>query len=101
MKSFQDKILHWFLTTNKFLNISKIGEDKCYFWKSKVETVEHLFWDCSEIKKFWASFVVLFEPFIKLHIVIDNKAVPLGTKDGQINILVNYIINIIKHYIYM
>ena len=43
----------------------------------------------------------LLEPFIKLHDVIDNKAVLLGTKDGQNKILVNHIINIIKHYIYV
>ena len=35
------------------------------------------------------------------HFRIDNKAVLLGTKDGQYNILVNHIINIIKHYIYI
>ena len=100
MRSFQYKILQRSLTTNKFLNICKLGEDKCYFCKIEVETLEHLFWDCSKIKKFWASIVELLEPFIKLHDVIDNKAVLLGTKDGQYNILVNHIINIIKHYIY-
>ena len=101
MRSFQYKILQRSLTTNKFLNICKIGEDKCYFCKTEVETLEHLFWDCSKIKKFWASIVKLLEPYIKLHDVIDNKSVLLGTKYGQNNILVNHIINIIKNYIYV
>ena len=101
MRSFQYKILQRSLTTNKFLNICKIGEDKCYFCKTEVETLEHLFWDCSKIKKFWASVVELLEPYIKLHDIIDNKSVLLGTKYGQNNILVNHIINIIKNYIYV
>ena len=96
MRSFQYKILQHSLTTNKFLNICKIGEDKCYFCKTEVETLEHLFWDCSKIKKFWASIVELLEPYIKLHDVIDNKSVLLGTKYGQNNILVNHIINITR-----
>ena len=66
-----------------------------------METLEHLFWDCSKTEKFWASILELLEPFIKLHGEIDNKAVLLGTKDVQNNILVNHIINIIKHYIYV
>ena len=66
-----------------------------------METLEHLFWDCSKIKKFWASIVELLEPYIKLHNVIDNKSVLLGTKYGQNSILVNHIINIIKNYIYV
>ena len=41
------------------------------------------------------------EPYIKLHDVIDNKSLLLGTKYGQNNILVNHIINIIKNYIYI
>ena len=92
MRSFQYKILQCSLTTNKFLNICscKIGEDKCYFCKSEVETLEHLFWDCSKIKQFWASIVEVLEPFIKLHDVIDIKAVLLGTKDIQNEICALY-----------
>ena len=79
MRSFQYKILQRSLT-NKFLNICKIGEDKCYFCKTEVETLEHLFWDCTKIKKFGACIVELLEPFIKLHDEIDNKSVLLGDK---------------------
>lgn len=101
LRSFQYKILQRFLTTNKFLNICKISEDKCYFCKKETETLEHLFWDCVEVKKLWSSVIDILEPYINLREVINNKCVLLGTNSGENKILVNHIINVIKRYIYV
>ena len=101
LRSFQYKILQRCLTTNKFLNICKISDDKCYFCNKEVETLEHLFWDCTEVKKLWLSVIDTLEPYINLREVIDNKSVLLGINSGENKSLTNHIINIIKRYIYV
>ena len=52
MRSFQYKILQRILTTNKFLNICGIKEDKCYFCGIMTETLEHFFWECPKVTQF-------------------------------------------------
>ena len=99
MRSFQYKILQRILTTNKFLNICKISDDKCYFCKREVETLEHLLWDCPEVKKLWFSVGEVLEPHVKLMEVLNSKTVLLGIGTDQNQILINHIINIIKNYI--
>ena len=54
LRVFQFKLLHRRIATNNYL--SKIGlssTDICSFCKEKVETLIHLFWECSRVQIFW------------------------------------------------
>ncbi len=53
-RSFQYKVLNRILATNSFLKMCKITNSSlCTFCKVDEETVEHLFWYCTVIRKFW------------------------------------------------
>ncbi len=105
LKAFQFKILHRILATNRLLfkmNIS--AYDLCTFCMTHSESIEHLFWDCMDIKNIW------FKLFDKLrlkdflpNLKFDKKTILLGyTGDESINDIkcINLIIVIGKYYIY-
>ena len=55
-RSLQYQILRGSLVTNKFLKISGINSnDNCTFCNNEVETLEHLFWKCQKVQKFWIA----------------------------------------------
>ena len=101
MRSFQYKILQRILTTNKFLNICGIKEDKCYFCGIMTKTLEYLFWECPKITQFWKKIVKTLDPYINMHEILNSKSILLGVRLGQNEIPVNHLINIIKRYIYV
>ena len=101
MRSFQFKILHRVLTTNIFLKKCKIKQDdKCTFCKNVPESIEHLFWDCSLVKKFWKNVSEKFKLYFNLNNYLNKKNVLLGVTQGGHKELANLIINSCKRYIY-
>ena len=101
MRSFQYKLLQRFITTNKFLSICGIKDDKCYFCGVGTETLEHLFWECPIVNQFWKDMVDVFYPLINLNEILYSKSILLGVRLGQNELLVNHLINILKQYIYV
>ena len=67
MRSFQYKILQHIPTTNKFLNICGIKEDKCYFCGIMTETLDQLFWECPKITQFWKKKWLKLWSHIQIH----------------------------------
>ena len=56
LKWFQFRINHNILTTNR--SVSKYNRDQtdlCTFCKKNSETIQHLFWHCSKVNKFWKN----------------------------------------------
>ena len=54
LRWFQFRILHNIITTN--LSVSKFNPDQshlCEFCKIEKESIKHLFWECSHVKRFW------------------------------------------------
>ena len=50
----QFRILHNILTTNRSVSKFKAGQSElCEFCHSHSETIQHLFWNCREVQKFW------------------------------------------------
>ena len=56
LRWFQFRIIHRLLSTNSYLvKIKMASNDKCSFCKDYVETLTHLFWECSYVQNFWTS----------------------------------------------
>ena len=101
MRSFQFKILHRTLTTNIFFKKCNIKQDdKCTFCKNEPESIEHLFWDCNFVQKFWKNVSEKFKPYFNFTSALNKKNVLLGVTHGVHKELINLIINLCKRYIY-
>ena len=61
LRAFQFKVLHRILATNEFLRKNKIKDDSTCQNCEHEETLEHLFWDCKEVKAFWSDFKKYYE----------------------------------------
>lgn len=102
LRIFQYKILHRILGVNKLLfKIKKAESPLCSFCNLQEETLEHLFWECPEIKNFWER---CFN-FMKQHIQIINsnlslKSIILGFKNCMLNQLGNHLLLIAKEHIF-
>ena len=98
----QYKILMRILGRNDFLH--KIGiknSDKCERCRLYVETIEHVFWGCFEVRNLWFSLVRLWNQYSGMAININEKYVLLGIgpfEDGMIAI--DLLILYVKQYIY-
>ena len=101
MRSFQFKILQRILTTNKFLKICKIKEDNsCSFCQAEIETLEHLFWECSLVKSFWDKLSNRLSSRLDLSGVLNAKSIILGVLDRKDKDVINNILVVCKKYIY-
>ena len=101
LRSFQYKFLTQILPTNKDLHNYKYKPSSlCDFCSSYVETIEHLFWECRYVQIIWNE-LIAFLNTKNINITINLIDVCLGTfKGGVDNITVNYIIILMKHYIF-
>ena len=100
MRSFQYKILHRVLPTNKFLKLCKIAEDVCYYCNNQSETLDHLFWHCPVIAKFWKDLANSLRPYIDLQSALCKASILLGLKSVKDDKILNHLINLTKRYIY-
>jgi exonuclease III len=56
LRWFQLRLLHRILPTEKYLYTCKIKNDPmCNFCNAEIQTLEHLFWDCDKVQKFWKN----------------------------------------------
>ena len=98
LKTFQYKILHAILPTNKFLYKIHLKDTKyCTFCKHEEETLEHLFFDCRIIKYFWN----ILSQKIKIYYIdsdLDRQNIILGYPSGTP--FLNFFIVVVKNYIY-
>lgn len=98
LMNFQYKFLHRIIPTNKFLFKVHLKDTKyCTFCKTEVETIEHLFYDCSVTHQFW----VLFESYLKNFYVdfeLNKMEILLGS--NSYSLFLNLLILIARNYIY-
>ena len=83
LRVFQFKLLHRRIATNNYL--SKIGlssTDICNFCEEKVETLIHLFWECSRVQIFWQK---VQSWLIEHKVISQNFPLPQLTCLGFIN----------------
>lgn len=102
LQSFQYQIAKRSLVTNKSLYLWKIKEsDVCQFCKRNVETIEHLFFDCNTVQKFWSDIINWLPTEINLRNFVSRKNVLLGNTEYECNQLLNHLCILIKRYIYV
>ena len=84
------------------MKICKIKDnDKCSFCGIECETIEHLFWGCPIVKKFWEQVRKNFLGKLDLDSVLNAKCIILGVLNKNKKDLINNIFSICKKYIYV
>lgn len=79
MRDFQFRFLHRKIFTNYLLKIWKlVDSDRCTFCKDLYETIEHLFFQCNIVKRFWNLLQCWYEAMTDTEIVIDEKLILLN-----------------------
>jgi hypothetical protein len=102
LQSFQYQIIKRCLVTNKYLFMCKIKDsDLCYFCNQKVETIEHLFFDCPIVKKIWFEICNIMPKELNFRKYVTRKAILLGITIGNYKTLLNQLLIICKRYIYV
>ena len=88
LQAFQYQILKRSLVTNKLLCIYKIKDtNKCHFCNSGVETIEHLFYDCNIVRKFWLDLSNILPVDLNSKKVMCRKDVLVGNTYDNNNLL--------------
>ena len=100
-RSFQMKVLHNIIYTNeKLYRIGKVESAMCTFCNRYIETLNHLFYDCTFVQQFWKN---VNEIFLKklIDVVLTAKDVILGFKsEHNDGVLFNHLLIMGKQCIY-
>ena len=95
LRSFQCKFLMRIIPTNQFLAKCQIvNSSLCEFCNMEIETVLHLFWECTFIQQFWAS-LSDFLNLCDINININLKTFSFGVIQSNSNrnvIVQNFVI---------
>ena len=102
LRSFQIKLNHFYYFTNKKLHSIGISQTpNCTFCKREVETIAHLFIDCSHVTPLWNYFESLISE-IETPIHLDRFKKLMGHYEEAENrkyIIVNHILIVLKYHI--
>ena len=99
---FQYKVLHNTLYVNKMLfKFGKVISPRCSFCKLHEETIIHLFYDCSIVKRIWNQLKSILSNNINFPISTPQSAI-FGFWDLDTNehLILNHLLLIFKMYIY-
>ena len=100
MQWFQYQLLHHFLPTNRRLfKIQYIDCDRCSYCSHALETIEHLFYDCSRVNPIWNSLEKWLNTKLELNLNFSKEQILLGFF-GKSNDPVNVIIILFKTIIF-
>ena len=96
---FQYKIIHRILSTNALLYKYKLKETHlCSFCNEIKETISHLFWGCIVVRNFWLEISKILRE--QCDIEIPNTAVEIVLGSETLSNFENFIVILIKYYIY-
>jgi len=99
LQSFQYKIVHNILTTQKTLKVCKIAEnDTCAYCGQDVETIQHLLFSCPYTRRSWNDLVDWLMPVLDISDLISEKYILLGSFSSDI---INLLILITKYSFYV
>ena len=95
-------ILHRAIVNNVFLNKCNIKDtDKCYYCSETIETIEHLFWECMQIKNLWQDFANKLQPYIDIQRFLSKDLIIFGVEMNENELLINHLLILVKRYIYV
>ena len=90
---FNFRLLHRNIITNRNLHlwdnkkpINEQKSEKCTFCDNGVETIEHLFYDCTHISKIWDDLFEWIHPNTGLRIVFTRYEVILNAANDDLKI---------------
>ena len=107
IKELQYKILHQYIPTNKLLfQMGKVMSNKCSFCEMYVETIEHLFFDCTQVRNIWFHIELKLYLIEKVKISLTVSDILFGynisseTTFSVNNININTVLLYVKNYIW-
>ena len=99
LKMLQFKISHRRIATNKFLGTIGIkNSQQCTFCKTKIETIEHLFFECDFVQAILSFIKTRINFHTLLRFPEDKASIILGNEVKDLAL--NYIIMVTKYFIY-
>ena len=104
LRWFQSRLLHRILPTAKYLSMCNIIQSsQCRFCNSEVETLTHLFWECTTAHIFWRDLLQLIKSkcFNCTNLTFNEKLILFGTAPNIItDNPMDFIILFGKFYLY-
>ena len=101
-KDLQYKIIMRFIPTNKLLyKMNRVNSQTCSFCHMEIETVEHLFFNCVNVKDIWIYVFKELQKKTNTHFVPDLRSCILGVYDENVdNVkIINTVMLLVKMYI--
>ena len=97
----QYRVLNRALTTNLYRhNWDKSISKLCTFCNDRIETLEHLLYQCYLILPLWKNLAKILNYFYQLQITINIRTALLNDYDGKNKEILNLLIVILKQHIY-
>jgi hypothetical protein len=101
LQAFQYRILHRFLTCNKWLNDRSLVDSNMCNYCDNIDTIEHYIFECANVKQFWSKLENWWNDTSKHKAILTLKHVIFGLYyDINHFANINYIILLAKFYIY-
>lgn len=102
LRWFQYRLIHKLLLTNTRRNIFDSNIlDRCSFCHQVKETVLHLMIQCPHVAKIWKAFAKWIKYVFDITFNIDCQTIIFNIFEGEEKMMINTMILIIKHYIYV
>ena len=100
-RSFQYRMLHRSIVTNKMLYIWKVVESpKCSFCKTEIETMIHLFVNCVKVQELWNHIKTVVEHRFRMRMELNAENLIMNTVHNNPSNIANFICLVVKQYIY-
>ena len=103
LQSFQFKIIHRLLITNKTLVLYGIKScNECSFCHTHAETIDHLLVDCRHTKSLWQSFADWLLPELDIFFLLTTEIILFGLIiNHEKNEIINKLLLLTKRFIYV
>lgn len=101
LRLFQYKLLNGYLLTNVRRNkMDNSVSPMCSFCNNNQETIKHLFWDCSRVRKFWHTLYRWSVYILRVRIPQEYMDICLNKATGPDKVLIDTITLFAKQFIY-
>ena len=101
---FQARLLHRILPTKKYLALCNLADSStCSFCDHEVESLNHLFWNCVHVQKFWNDFSNLLQEKCMhcIRLNLNEQLILFGSSENIFTDKpINFILLFAKFYIY-
>ena len=84
LRWFQIRIVHRILATNVILyNMKVSNSENCTFCQAEKDSIQHIFWKCPCIKRFWQTFQqTVNETIVNMNLSLTENIILFGCDDN-------------------